>query len=724
MVAFLNNDVWGRLGWSLVLSILGLVLLGGPGQGAWAQAVEDTSQTRPTEVEPAAPDSLPTEDLTSSLQAPADTEDVDRAYVNADSLSTRQRGGERIQEMFGDVFVRQDTTRVRSQYALRYLNRDEILFADDVVIYERGDTLRADTVRYDRATEVGRARGHVRLTNGDVRVRSERATYHASEKRSVFPDSVTLVDSSRVLRARFGTYWSDEERAEFGGGVRLTEPGTELLSDSLTYYRDQDRSIARGDVFIDRQGGENARVDTTTRTYLFGDRVDNREARRYSRVEGDALLVRMRMDSTGAPTDTLVVTARRLEAFRTDTHRRLVAVSDVRVWQPDLAAVADSAVYDRVVAATPDSALDQDVPIDTTRPAPDSLTIVEDRTAPDAETSPPQPPQSDSLDAGSETRSDSTAGRAQPPSDTTTRPTPTDPTPIPDSIERPRSRSAPGGSTRQWNTPTATSDSALPLEETRLFRSPVTWFEDSQVWGDSIRVRSRSRSIDTVFVRGAGFAARCDSVLDRIQQLKAQNIVAFLTDGSLRRIRARPNARAIRFLAAESDSLNGAARTSGDRIELRFDEGRVKRISVVGGTQTTYYRKHENIPDPFELEGFQWTPDRRPTRAGLLRDERVQRRLDLDLAPRPAPVAGPPSRRSSAPASRSPSDSTVQPPRRTSGPVPRPAASQSRLQALTPRAKAADSLQHDGPVLPDSVWSETRPRAPADTSATKPNSNP
>ena len=209
MIAFLGNYVRCRPGRALVLSILGLVLLGGVGAEARAQVVDDTTRARPGGVEAAPPDSLPAGgELTPRMQptgaapAPADTEEIERAYVNADSLSTFQRGGERLQEMFGNVFVKQDTTRLRSEYALRYLNRDELLFVNDVVIYERGDTLRADTVRYDRATEVGHARGNVQLTNGEVRVRADRATYYAEDKRSVFPDSVTLVDSNRVLRAR------------------------------------------------------------------------------------------------------------------------------------------------------------------------------------------------------------------------------------------------------------------------------------------------------------------------------------------------------------------------------------------------------------------------------------------------------------------------------------------------------------------------------------------
>jgi lipopolysaccharide export system protein LptA len=640
----------------------------------------------------------------------SDTGEIDRAYVNADSLSTFQRGGERLQEMFGDVFVRQDTTRVRSQYALRYFNRDEVLFVDDVVMYERGDTLRADTVRYNRATEVGRARSNVRLTNGDVDVRSDRAIYYDTEKRSVFPDSVVLVDSNRVLRAPFGTYWSDEQRAEFGGGVRLTEPGTTLLSDSLTYYREQERSIARGNVFVDRRGEEGAQTDTTSRTYLFGDWVDNREARRYSRVEGDALLVRVRMDSTGAPDDTLVVDARRLEAFRTDAHRRLVAVDSVRIWQPDLSAVADSAVYDRVVAPTPDSAAGQPVAIDSARAQPDSATAVAGRTTPRPTAQEPQRPRPDSLREPTGDRPESGAGA---PSDTT-RSAPTARTSAPpDSLAGRRSRSTPDWAARRWDTPTAQADSALPLEETRLFQAPVTWFEGSQVWGDSIRVRARNREPDTVFVRGAAFAAQQDSVLDRIQQLKGRNLVAFFQSGSLRRIRAEPNSRAIRFMAAENDSLNGAARTSGDRIVLRFRDGDVRRIRVVGGTQTTYYRENKNIPDPFELEGFRWTPGRRPTRQGLLQDQRVRRRLDLELGP-----SSPQGRQPAAqvtPEGPAPDTMASSPRRRPSRPVP--ATDRPR------RSSVPDSLRYRGMAPPDSADTFLQP-APSDTTETTRNPNP
>ena len=706
---------WGSL--AVLLAVLCLVSFGSRSahaQVADSAAVDSLPDDSVTAPPPAAPpDSVRSQDVGAGEQR--DTYDV-----SADSLSTIQRDGERLQELLDNVFVKDDTTRLRSNFALRYLERDEVLFTGDVVIYERGDTLRADTVRYNKQTKVGHARGHVRLTDGEVVVRAPRATYYTREKRSVFPDSVTLVDSSRVLRAQTGTYWSNEQRAEFQGHVRLTDPETYLESDSLTYFRDEERSIAVGEVFLRREETNDTEerqkrtdstavvsADTTSRTYLFGDWVDNQEQRQYSRVEGRAVLVRVRMDSTGAPEDTLAVRAHQLEAIRTETYRRLIAVDSVRIWQSDLAAVADSAVYDRVLAAgEADSAR---------APAP----------LPDSDPTPPTPEQTyssvlDSLVA--ETVPPALAGPvAMPRGETETQPSPpVDSTvaasrdgqaPSPDAGRRasrsqaqdpssraadqgrpPPSRTRPGA--RVWDRPEPQSEEDTPLEETRLFQAPVTWFEQAQVWGDSIRVRAHERSLDTVFVRGAAFAAQQDTTIDRIQQLKGKDITAFFRRDSLRRIQAEPNAQAIRFLTTEQDALKGAAKASGDRIVLRFRESSVKRISVIGGVESSYYRSPDVIPNPFRLSGFQWTPDRKPTKQGLLRTPRIRERLGLDTQSRPpldrrpraAGRRGPPQEGA---ASSSKADGELEPGRgtRSSDDLYRP----DSLQRPARRPEAADT---------------------------------
>lgn len=619
----------------------------------------DTSDVAPVRDAPTPPEAAPLDRVEADEETSEDTSESGRAIVNADSLSATEREGLRVQELFNDVSVKQDTTRLHSEYALRYLTQNELVFTGDVVIYERGDTLQADTVRYNKGSKVGRAFGNVRLTDGEVDVYAPRATYYTREKRTVFPDSVTLVDSSRTLTAAGGTYWSDEQRADFQGNVQLTDPDTYLEADSLTYFRPEERSIARSNVFIRRSGEEGSAADTTARSYLFGDWADNQEQSRYSRVEGQALLVRVRLDSAGAPKDTLVVRARQLEAHRTDTYRRLIAVDSVRVWQTDLAAVADSAVYDRVIATgRPDTSSAPDPRPDTTMqravprpressPLPlDSLVASVELTGLAAH----PPLEDDDVQRAVDTETANGERTAESDLSQPSNTAPPPDTPGQDSV-RTEAVTAAGPNTSEsmdrppsesqgpWETPVAASETDLPFEETRLFRSPVTWFERAQVWGDSIRVQARDRTMDTVYVRGSAFAAQEDTTLERIQQLKGRNITAYFRRDSLRRILARPNGQAIRFSGSEDGTLNGASRASADYAELRFSNGEVETVKFGAGVQGTAYHEAEHVPDPFHLEGFQWTPERKPTKADLLRDPRVRERLGLEPRRGP-PLAG------------------------------------------------------------------------------------
>lgn len=461
----------------------------------------------------------------------ADTTERDttqrRADVAADSLIATMVDSMRVQQLFGNVQVDQDSTRIRSNQAVRFLQQREYLFTENVVVFERGDTLKADTVRYDEQRKIGRARGNVRLTDGDLFVRAPSGQYFSEEKRSEFREGVTLVDSSSTLTSNAGTYFSDDERAEFYGDVRFEDDDTYLEADSVTYFRSTGNTIARGRVFIRRKGGEASEADSTTRTYLFGQFARNEKTRNESFVRGRALLVQIEADSVGAPSDTLLVRARRLRSTRSDSLRRLVALDSVRIWQSDIAAVGDSVVYDR----------------------------------------------------------------------------------------------------------TAQGDT-LQREETRLYRDPTTWFEGSQVSGDTIRVKARNRSVDTVYVVGNAFAAQRDTSIDRIHQLKGRAITAYFRADSLRRINTQPNAETIRFLKDDNDRLDGAVQASADQIVMWFRGGELRRVGVYRGVESEVYDAAV-IPSSFQLDGFRWVPDRQPTKERLL-DERARARL-----PRNAVVARP-----------------------------------------------------------------------------------
>jgi lipopolysaccharide export system protein LptA len=274
------------------------------------------------------------------------TRDVE--IIHADSLVGTTVGGEAVRTLFGNVHIRQENTELWSDRATQYVDRDDIFFYGNVRIIEEGDSLSADSVHYNRRLKTGRATGQVRLSDGEVEVFAPSGLYFVDEKRAQFEDGVRLVDSLTVLTSRGGEYWTDEKLAEFFGDVILNEERTRLSADSVTYHRETEVAYARGAVFIeqfDEDGGGG--VDSLQTTWLYGNRATNDHRARFSRIEGDALLVRLEADSLGALPDTLVMRALVLEASRQDTLERLVAVDSVRIWRRDIAALADSVVYDR-----------------------------------------------------------------------------------------------------------------------------------------------------------------------------------------------------------------------------------------------------------------------------------------------------------------------------------------------------------------------------------------
>jgi len=462
--------------------------------------------------------------------APPDTIRSRQALVSADTLVG---AAEDYNELLGHVFVQQDSTLLQSQRALEYVTRKTLFFTGNVLIVERGDTLRADSVHYDQRTKVGHARGRVFLTDGDVEVRAPSAVYYANEKRTRFEEGVTLVDSAATITSRSGTYWSDEKRAELDGDVVMHAERTYLEADSLTYFRETEVSLASGNVFIERLGGgEESDADSTLRTLLFSQWAFNDQQAGLSRVRGHPLLVQLRQDSTDADVDTLIIQAVHLEALEQDTLLRLIAVDSVRIWKTDLAAVADSIVYERLKVAADTSA---------------------------AETAP------------------------------------------------------------------ADSGAVDPIEETRLFRSPMLWVGEAQVSGDTLRVKGRRNAIDSLFVRRTAFVAQRDTLTGRIHQLKGRHLVGVFEDDSTRVFTVGPNAETIYFQRDEQDRPDGGLQVSGDQAVFRFRGDKPQDIAF-GEHEGTYYPEHL-LPKPFALEGFLWVPERRPAKAPLLRDERVRERL-------------------------------------------------------------------------------------------------
>jgi len=143
--------------------------------------------------------------------------------------------------------------------------------------------------------------------------------------------------------------------------------------------------------------------------------------------------------------------------------------------------------------------------------------------------------------------------------------------------------------------------------------TPVLWYGQTQVSGDSINVYMRNRKPWRVVVLGNALAAsRSDSLFpDRFDQLSGDTMVMRFASEGLEEIDVRSQATSIYYLYEDSVG-NGLNQSSCDRIALTFREKKVQTITFVGGVEGMY-RPESMISRreaDFALPGFRWRHDR------------------------------------------------------------------------------------------------------------------
>jgi hypothetical protein len=159
---------------------------------------------------------------------------------------------------------------------------------------------------------------------------------------------------------------------------------------------------------------------------------------------------------------------------------------------------------------------------------------------------------------------------------------------------------------------------------------PVLWYDRTQVTGDSINLYMHARVLDRIRVMGNAFAlSESDSgFAGRYDQLSGETLGMQFVKKRLNRIDVDVRATSLYFVYEDS-AANGLNKTSGDRIVMRFADGKVQTIHVYGGVEGQY------VPEPlvrrkveeFHLPGYQRLDNRPRMRASDLGPARTLRDL-------------------------------------------------------------------------------------------------
>ncbi|ACF13260.1 hypothetical protein Ctha_0792 [Chloroherpeton thalassium ATCC 35110] len=155
-----------------------------------------------------------------------------------------------------------------------------------------------------------------------------------------------------------------------------------------------------------------------------------------------------------------------------------------------------------------------------------------------------------------------------------------------------------------------------------LTGKPIIWFENTEATGDSIEVKLKKTNagrvlVEKIFFYTDSFLASKDSLggaLKKFNQLSGINMVMTFDDSlRLTRTDVYQQARSLYYLY-DKETPNGANYSSGDEINIFFEQNQVARIKITGGVEGVQYPEQTVITKDLNLPNFKWRASEKPVR--------------------------------------------------------------------------------------------------------------
>jgi len=147
----------------------------------------------------------------------------------------------------------------------------------------------------------------------------------------------------------------------------------------------------------------------------------------------------------------------------------------------------------------------------------------------------------------------------------------------------------------------------------RLFKSPVVWAQANQVTGDTIYMYLKNSKPERLYVfENAMALSQVDSTI-YFNQVKGNTINAYFdTSGQIQFLRSKGNSENVYYATDEQGNFIGVNKNSSDVVEIRFADGKAKRVLLINGVDGTMYPMRQVNHEELKLRNFRWLDDLRP----------------------------------------------------------------------------------------------------------------
>ncbi|MBC8144545.1 MAG: LPS export ABC transporter periplasmic protein LptC [bacterium] len=460
---------------------------------------------------------------------------------HADKIVGNEESG--ITELVGNVRVVQGVTRINADRATMYRDANRVVLTGNVRVAQPGTTLHASRADYDGSTRLATASNGLTVNDGDATIRASSGTYDMYSRRATFAGGVTMTDPKGRIRASSAEYYSEERRAEFHGGVNVQTDSGSIVAREISYWRDTEETYATGDVVVIPKGRD---------AQLTGQSLRHIPKAGYTIVTGSPRLIDIDTAADGTR-DTTIITASKLETYRSDAHSEYVATDIVRLRRGNLEAIAARANY---------------IPDDEVLGLGSGIAHTIASTIPS-------------------TDSASTAPRVRDTSAVTGRPL--------DSLE---------------SIDTSATSSRRDPQRFTTGIWPVVWYDDSQLSGDTITVRLKNKKLRSIDVLGDALAATEKQTRDRYDQLTGTHLLFNIEGDTIRQVRSEGLASSVLFIE-DGGKPSGVERHSADLFVIDFVNGEPESVASYG-PRTRIEGEHypESLvvdrEQTFRLDNFRW----------------------------------------------------------------------------------------------------------------------
>ncbi|MCF6271401.1 MAG: LPS export ABC transporter periplasmic protein LptC [Melioribacteraceae bacterium] len=130
--------------------------------------------------------------------------------------------------------------------------------------------------------------------------------------------------------------------------------------------------------------------------------------------------------------------------------------------------------------------------------------------------------------------------------------------------------------------------------------SPVLWYTNSQLVGDSINIYMKNNRIDSIEIRdNSHILSKNENYEFRFDQISGENINLYFGKNGLERTEVATDVLSIYYLY-EDETPNGVMKSSSNRAKMEFENNAVVEVSMYESVESEYHP--ENLVEGNELD--------------------------------------------------------------------------------------------------------------------------